>query len=186
MTGFRASTNPPRPAAHRQGGAALVVGLIFLVLMTLLGVTAFGINVLEERMAGHTRDRTLAFQAAEAALRECEARGSTVSQGPFKAARWAPIRPAAGADRTDWDAAWGSDGRGGGSTALATGTIPDVSGQPRCIVEETGQRVTCPGNESLGTGGAINDAMLYRVTARGYGVSGQTLVVLQSVFYNCN
>lgn len=59
---------------HRsqQSGAALVVGLIFLVILTLLGLTAMQTGILEERMAGNSRDRNIAFQAAEAALRDGE------------------------------------------------------------------------------------------------------------------
>ena len=57
----------------RQNGAALVTGLIFLVILTLLGVTAMQTSIMEERMAGNARDRNIAFQAAEAALRNAEA-----------------------------------------------------------------------------------------------------------------
>ena len=56
----------------RQRGVVLVTGLIFLVILTLLGVTAMQTTILEERMAGNLRDENLAFQAAEAALREGE------------------------------------------------------------------------------------------------------------------
>lgn len=56
----------------RQQGIALVVGIIFLLLMTLIGVTAIQTTSLDERMAGNVRDRNLAFQAAEAALRDAE------------------------------------------------------------------------------------------------------------------
>ena len=60
------------PAKRRQSGAALVVGLIFLIVLTLLGLTAAQTGIMEERMAGNTRDRNVAFQAAEAALRDAE------------------------------------------------------------------------------------------------------------------
>ena len=56
----------------REQGIALVTGLIFLLLMTLIGATAIQTTSLDERMAGHVRDRNLAFQAAEAALRDAE------------------------------------------------------------------------------------------------------------------
>ncbi|HNC77604.1 MAG TPA: PilX N-terminal domain-containing pilus assembly protein, partial [Pseudomonadales bacterium] len=57
---------------NRQRGAILVVGLIVLLLMTLLGLSIMGGNAVEEKMAGNERDRQIAFQAAEAALREGE------------------------------------------------------------------------------------------------------------------
>ena len=54
----------------RQRGAILIVSLLFLVILTLLGVTAMTGTTMEERMAGNTRDTGLALQAAEAALRD--------------------------------------------------------------------------------------------------------------------
>ena len=56
----------------RQQGAVLMTGLIFLIILTLLGTTALQGTLLEEKMAGNLRDETLAFQAAEAALRSGE------------------------------------------------------------------------------------------------------------------
>jgi type IV pilus assembly protein PilX len=55
-----------------QRGAALITGLSMLVVLTLLGIAAAFMADLEERMAGNRRDRALAFQAAEAALRDAE------------------------------------------------------------------------------------------------------------------
>lgn len=57
----------------RQSGAALVVGLVLLVVITLVGVGAMQTTTLQEKMAGNLRDSNLAFQASEAALRDCEA-----------------------------------------------------------------------------------------------------------------
>jgi len=54
---------------QRQTGAALIVSLVLLLIMTVLGVTAMRTTTLQERMAGNLRDNNLAFQDAEAALR---------------------------------------------------------------------------------------------------------------------
>ncbi|MBK7541912.1 MAG: hypothetical protein IPN66_02220 [Candidatus Competibacteraceae bacterium] len=56
----------------RQKGAALVVGLILLVVITLIGVSAMQSTTLQEKMAGNLRDSNLSFQAAEVGLRFCE------------------------------------------------------------------------------------------------------------------
>jgi type IV pilus assembly protein PilX len=55
-----------------QHGAALFVSLMMLVLVTILGVTGVRLVSLEEKMAGNSYDRNLAFQSAEAALRVAE------------------------------------------------------------------------------------------------------------------
>ena len=57
---------------HRQQGAILLVGLVVLLLMTIIGVAVMDGNAMGERMAGNYRERQIAFQAAEAALREGE------------------------------------------------------------------------------------------------------------------
>jgi len=57
---------------YRQRGVVLVVSLILLLVVTLLGITSMQGTVMEEKMAGNTRDRNLAFQAAESGLREAE------------------------------------------------------------------------------------------------------------------
>lgn len=56
----------------KQSGAALVTGLIFLMVLTLLGISAVRTASMEERMSGNLRDRNLALQAAEMALRYAE------------------------------------------------------------------------------------------------------------------
>jgi Tfp pilus assembly protein PilX len=56
----------------RQSGAALITSLIFLTILTILGMSTLGTALLESRMAGNSRDRNLAFQAAEMGLRDAE------------------------------------------------------------------------------------------------------------------
>lgn len=64
-----ACTNDPGFFPRRtQKGAALVVSLIILLILTILGVAGMRSSTLEERMAGNARDRHLAFEATEAGL----------------------------------------------------------------------------------------------------------------------
>lgn len=55
-----------------QSGMVLVISLIILMLLTLIGITGLQTTGLEEKMAGNMRDRNVAFQAAESALRDAE------------------------------------------------------------------------------------------------------------------
>lgn len=57
---------------QKQSGSVLIISLIILVAMTLIGITAMRTSVMEEKMTGNMRDKELAFQAAEATLREAE------------------------------------------------------------------------------------------------------------------
>lgn len=51
-----------------QRGIALVIALIFLLVLTILGVTVMSTASLEGRMAGNTQETNRAFQGAESAL----------------------------------------------------------------------------------------------------------------------
>lgn len=60
--------------SNRQRGVSLLVVLLLLIIMTLLGLAVLRGSLLEERMSANLYDRSLAFQQAESALREAEAR----------------------------------------------------------------------------------------------------------------
>lgn len=156
----------------------MVMGMILLVLLTLLGLTAMGTSVLEERMAANARDRIRAFQAAEAALRYCE--GLVDPQALFNNTNGF-YQPATPGNSPPWevDVTWtGNNSRVRPCTGA--GCIALVDSQPRCIAEELGtmiqqgsQQVSQPANSST-------TFRFYRVTARGVGTSDKTVVLLQS------
>jgi type IV pilus assembly protein PilX len=56
-----------------QRGAALFVALILLLVLTLLGLSASNTSILQERMIANSIETQLAFQRAEAGLRQIEA-----------------------------------------------------------------------------------------------------------------
>jgi type IV pilus assembly protein PilX len=70
----------------RQSGAVLIISLIVLLLLTLIGVSSVQTTSLEEKMAGNLRDKNIAFQAAEAALRQGEALANTINPTTINAA----------------------------------------------------------------------------------------------------
>lgn len=56
----------------RQRGAVLVVALIFLMLLTILAISASGSSLLQQKMVSATRNAQLASWGAESALRGVE------------------------------------------------------------------------------------------------------------------
>jgi type IV pilus assembly protein PilX len=58
---------------RHQRGAALFVTLIFLLIITLIAVTAARMQTVEEQMARNDDNHQLALQSAEATLRQAEA-----------------------------------------------------------------------------------------------------------------
>lgn len=61
-----------KPLAHNQSGAALIVVLLLLIIVTLLGLASMRGALMQEKMAASTSARAMAFQAAEAGLRQAE------------------------------------------------------------------------------------------------------------------
>lgn len=59
----------PSGFARHQSGVSLVIVLVLLVAMSILGIAVLRSSAMQERMSANQRDRSLAFQASEAALR---------------------------------------------------------------------------------------------------------------------
>lgn len=58
--------------ASSNKGSVLIVSLVFLLLLTIVGISAMNMTNLEEKMSGNFRDYDLAFQTAETALLDAE------------------------------------------------------------------------------------------------------------------
>lgn len=61
-----------RSLPQRQRGAALVLSLVMLLLLTFMGVAAMNTANLQEKMVGNLQDSQVAFEMAEMALRQGE------------------------------------------------------------------------------------------------------------------
>ena len=56
----------------KQSGAVLIIGLIFLLLMSIAGLTSLQRVTIQERVTGNSMDNYRAFQAAEISLSNAE------------------------------------------------------------------------------------------------------------------
>jgi type IV pilus assembly protein PilX len=167
------------PASRRrQAGMSLIMGLLFLALLSLLGLAGMSVSVQEERMAGNTQDRILAFNAAETALRDCEGvlQGATLPVFNGTNGMYQPAAPSATPvwESIDWTAT---------GTARVHATTPaGASAAPRCIIEELPALPNMGGSNSLAANKPLPDAGVYRITARGVGAQPGTVVMLQSTY----
>jgi Tfp pilus assembly protein PilX len=57
---------------HRQSGVALIIGLIFLVLMSIISLTAMNNVTIQEQINGNTVHKNTSFQQAEQDLADAE------------------------------------------------------------------------------------------------------------------
>lgn len=55
---------------HKQSGVVLVIGLLMLLVITMVGVTAMSGTSTNERMTANHQFQTLSFQAAESAIHD--------------------------------------------------------------------------------------------------------------------
>jgi len=183
----RARTHSPR----KQRGAILIVALIFLVVMTMLILASTRGTVMQERMAANLYDRSLAFQAAEAALREgerfvlenspkptgtgCDTSGNCSKPDP------AATTPA-WEDEDNWEKAHNVDD--GHGHVIEIGDLPVP---PQFLVELLAEDMP---EVNLCESTAIDpdapcyagpEGLRYRITARS-GEAGRAVVLLQSVY----
>ncbi len=162
-----------------QRGVALAVVLILLVVMTLLGLVALRGTLMQERMSSSQYDRSLSFQAAEAALREgesvaidrpadpgggCDAKGVCSTPVPTDTPRWLASN-------------WATISK------VSTADTGDLASPARYIIEYMGK---FPG-DACTTSGDVSETTcadlvtVYRITARSQ-AADRSDVTLQTNF----
>jgi len=162
-----------------QKGAALIISLILLVIMTIIGLAGIRGITQQERMATQSFDRSLAFQATEAALREIES--LVEAKQPTPAAGCALVdglmrcAPPAAADTPRWlDSTFAS---------WTNATVVGSGGQsvtPQYFVEYLGNNFECQPGAGVATGITCKR---YRITARSHdGTDTRSAVMLQSIY----
>lgn len=173
---YRKQPQIPRSGLAGQRGATLVIALVMLLILTLLGTTAMQSTTLEERMAGNTRDRNVAFQAAEAALREAERVLAQPVLPPFDGTG-GRYQPTLGAGVRTWESVNWTDGSA--VTVYSEGSLAGVSGAPAYIIEELPPVFDTSSSVEAGTP-LIQE--YYRVTARAAGATTGAVVILQTTY----
>ncbi|MFT4670989.1 MAG: type IV pilus assembly protein PilX [Pseudohongiellaceae bacterium] len=171
----------------RQKGAILIFCLIFLTVLTMMGVSSMESATLEERMSGNMRDYTVAFQSAESAIKAAEAWLVVQGNLPLVSSDgsttvWAENSMDASAEdgkywwehaNADWEW-WMTNG-------VAITDVAEVSQQPRYIIEEY-RSVDSGQSISIGGGGPTEPRVFHRLTARGVGINPTTSVSVQTTF----
>ncbi len=177
------------PGPARERGYVLALSLVFLLLLTIVGVTALRTTSLEEKMAHNIKDKNLSFQAAESALAEVESWLGTRQSQPLPNA-------ANGLYPQDYSGnppAWQTVDWYGTSGLQIFPNMPDgttpgtalgyVNSQPRYIVEELG--TSC--RKSLKCGTSSGERLVnYRVTARATGGTAAAVSILQTTYNRTN
>ena len=177
---------PASARSTRQTGVALVTSLVFLVLLTIIGITAARMASMEERMASNMRDRDIALRAAEMTLRDAER--DIMNAVPASARNISGcvgfVANCGASTGTDVDDGKCYNGTGGYSTPIwqtanftaapsvaygrftSASAISGVIAQPRYLIE-------CMPK---------SDGTWYRIYARAQGAKPGTVVLLEEMF----
>ena len=177
----------PTIPRSKQRGISLVIVLMFLVILSVLGISIIQGSSFGARIARNEADRNLSFQAAEAALRDAEADIKYIKADGLPCVDGiAPCRaeaiggssfyadcPGGLCETNAASPVWETSSRwtsAGASIPYGTYTgaaaLPLVSQQPRYLIEIF----------KLG----FEQVIVYRITAVGYGASASTKTMLQT------
>ena len=178
----------------KNRGSALIIALVFLLVMTLIGTTAMQGTSQQETMAGNMRDRSLAFQAAEAALSNClRSVQPPVAMPPALPSPPGLINPPL-AEGNDPGTFWAGyfqanplnpsirlnpsifiDGTGT-TTPPDPPVLANVFQDPSCVIEDmnfTAENPFC----------LYPTSNCFRITARGFGGTAGAIAIVQSLYY---
>jgi type IV pilus assembly protein PilX len=178
---------------NRQQGAALIISLIILVIMTIIGVSSIQNTTLEERMAGNMRDQNLAFQAAETALRyaeqyyiETQLTDDATIQTEFSGGVGLYDQDTA---EPDLAALFRNEGDVWAQAKVyeeGDEELTDVASPPRYLIRWIATQEFGPQDPTIRNaddiGSASGQVYIFRITARGTGASDQSQVILRTYY----
>lgn len=182
MNQYLLTCPPPSPPA-KQGGAVLIIGLVLLVALTIIGISALTSTSLEHRMAGNMGDTNQAFNAAETAGRamqqitvqltvppaeQNDCKNTAISVAPLCVWKKQADNWWEGKDHSWWL---------NNTTLLdGAGQIKNVKTPPRAVVENL-QYI--PDSLVVGLEYVTKGTQYYRITSRGTGYSDESQAVVQ-------
>ncbi|HEU5338836.1 MAG TPA: PilX N-terminal domain-containing pilus assembly protein [Sulfuricaulis sp.] len=178
---------------HSQQGVALVMSLVFLLLLTMLGVTALSTTSLEEKMAANSKERNTSFQAAESALVVAEAWINAQINKPIfpdnAKGLYLPNTCTSPTTKPVWDCPtlnWSSTTNlvvyPSTPTATVSGGLTKVGTQPKYIIEDLGETPEKGGSVVMGSTYKGKGNTVLRVTSRGTGSADAAQAMVQSVY----
>lgn len=161
-----------------QKGATLAIALIFLLLVTIIGVTSMRTSSFEEKMSYNMSNNEFAFQATESALREAEAWIFAQAVAPVIVTACATkpcvLQPDPNRYPEDENAAWWT----ATGTTYAGTALNNINTAPVYIIEYSR---FVPDSLVVGKGNSTG-IHYYKVIARGTGATDDAVTIIESTF----
>ncbi len=180
-------TRKTRSLPYKNTGFSMVAALVALLALVFIGASSVRNSVMQERMAGNSKDMNLAFQAGESALRDAEmdisknitllsaftadcAAGLCTGISILNSVNWSNSKTT----RTY--------GQYTHSKSTPVPPLPVVSAQPIYIIEKLPPINQLPGESvALGMPSKLK-GQVYRITVYATGARKTTRVMLQSIY----
>jgi len=175
----------------QQYGAALITALVFMGILTMLGISAMRSNLLDVKIHNAMKNRLNAFQCAESALRQGELYIENLDVRPSDSELGVPVQ----SQQEVWSmedttidrlvnlnsSFWLTNGWG--DWALShTSTEVGCADQANYIVQSMGSAGTGL-TQDLSISAQTNEQISgYRITSQSAGVSGKATVIVQSTY----
>ena len=176
-----------RHARASQRGSALVMVLLLLLVMMLLSLASMRGTLLKEKLSANMLDRSLAFQASEAALREGEAvaAATPVASLPANGCVQGLCAKPVPADPPRWQAAGFWDDASG-NWRETTVNVGSITAKPRFIIELLDDSIPAKGSCTTSIdvspeAACSGSERRYRITARSQ-ATNRAEVILQSIY----
>lgn len=167
--------------SSKESGVVLIVALVIVLLTGILCLAAMRGSGLQESMAGNMRERNLAFQVTESALREGESLMMGNGELPLfngQNGRYVELAPAHSVLTFDEDD-WADNAK----VKLLELELGNVAEKPAYVIEELNSDMN-KSKKDTGSGTDVDSIsftpMHYRVTSRAVGVTKDSIVILQS------
>ncbi|RZI85778.1 MAG: hypothetical protein EOP38_03710 [Rubrivivax sp.] len=171
MTTSALSSRPPRGVRRPQQGVVLVIALIMMAVIAISSAAAIKSAMTQDRIGANQRSASIAMQAAEAALRYCEALVYTPTWTAEQAGLVTNIREVfpETATQTRW---WQDISNWNGATPrafdLPTSFVvaPGLTfnKRPQCLIE----KISLPDITSSSFPASVQSTESYEITVRGF------------------
>ncbi|OZG71476.1 hypothetical protein BTA51_21310 [Hahella sp. CCB-MM4] len=168
----------------KQTGAALFLSLIFLLILTILGISSMSDSVMQTKMAGAVQDSNIALQGAESALKDAESfiEDNVASLSLFTDAGNNGLYSDASTAMPDnyTDSEWTD------TKSKKASAITGLSTEPRYYIQYVGI-VSDEDNTSINVNtysheSGSGEIYGFKITARSTGGSGQTQRIIESYY----
>ncbi len=180
---MNARMEQPPHNKQQEAGAALLLTLTLVLILTILGIASVQTTSLREKMARNNRDMNIAFQAAMAAILEAEALLEKMPSLATLPAEGGAVTCAGGLCRASAQGDWHNPATYTSATA-DMGTAQAAKYLIEYIPDPEGRVAIEPMDSTVedSTGGIPTHLYIFRITARGTGNTSAAVTIIQTSY----